>query len=192
MTSFGRCAGGGGNFGIASSFEFQVHPVGPMITGGLVAHPIAKARDVLRFYRELTASAVRRHDAGRRTADRAGRRDEDRRHHRGPFWLARGRRGGHAARSSSSASRSWTSSARCRTRRSTPCSTATSRAAPAITGSRSSCQSFQTPRSTPSSSARWVARPRTARSFSSISTAPRPESRQPPPPTRCVRPATTW
>ncbi len=48
--------GGGGNFGVAASFEFQVHPVGPMITGGLVAHPIATARDVLRFYRELTAS----------------------------------------------------------------------------------------------------------------------------------------
>ena len=53
---FWAMRGGGGNFGIASSFEFQVHQVGPMITGGLVAHPIAKARDVLEFYRELTAS----------------------------------------------------------------------------------------------------------------------------------------
>ena len=44
---FWAMRGGGGNFGIASSFEFQLHPVGPMITGGLVAHPIAKARDVL-------------------------------------------------------------------------------------------------------------------------------------------------
>ena len=53
---FWAMRGGGGNFGIASSFEFHVHPVGPTITGGLVAHPIAKARDVLEFYRELTAS----------------------------------------------------------------------------------------------------------------------------------------
>src|SRR6478736_3468465 len=44
--------GGGGNFGIAASLEYQLHPVGPMITGGLVAHPAQKARDVFRFFRE--------------------------------------------------------------------------------------------------------------------------------------------
>ena len=48
--------GGGGNFGVAASFEFRVHTVGPTITGGLVAHPFAAAREVLRFYRDLTAS----------------------------------------------------------------------------------------------------------------------------------------
>jgi len=48
--------GGGGNFGVATSFEFQIHPVGPKITGGLVAHPFQHARDVLRFYRDFTAS----------------------------------------------------------------------------------------------------------------------------------------
>src|SRR5262249_9644100 len=48
--------GGGGNFGIATSLEFRVHPVGPMITGGLVAYPFSSARDVLRFYPEATAS----------------------------------------------------------------------------------------------------------------------------------------
>jgi FAD/FMN-containing dehydrogenase len=48
--------GGGGNFGIVTSFEFRLHPVGPIIYGGLVAHPFEKARDVLRFYREATAS----------------------------------------------------------------------------------------------------------------------------------------
>src|SRR5262249_4009189 len=48
--------GGGGNFGIAASLEFGLHPVGPMITGGLIAYPFSSARDVLRFYRESTAS----------------------------------------------------------------------------------------------------------------------------------------
>ena len=47
--------GGGGNFGIATSFEYKLHPVGPMITGGLVAHPIEAAGDVLRFVRDYTA-----------------------------------------------------------------------------------------------------------------------------------------
>jgi len=49
--------GGGGNFGIATSLEFNVHPVGPMITGGLALHPFARARDVLQFFRDVTASA---------------------------------------------------------------------------------------------------------------------------------------
>ena len=53
---FWAVRGGGGNFGVAASFEFRLHPVGPMITGGVVAHPFAKARDVLRFYRDLTQS----------------------------------------------------------------------------------------------------------------------------------------
>ncbi len=46
--------GGGGNFGVAASLEFKLHPVGPMVTGGLVAHPFAKAREVLRYFRGLT------------------------------------------------------------------------------------------------------------------------------------------
>jgi FAD/FMN-containing dehydrogenase len=49
--------GGGGNFGIAASLEFALYPVGPTITGGLVAHPFPAARDALRFYRDTTASA---------------------------------------------------------------------------------------------------------------------------------------
>ena len=53
---FWALRGGGGNFGVATSFEFQLHPVGPMITGGLVAHPFEHARDVLRFFRDFTAS----------------------------------------------------------------------------------------------------------------------------------------
>ena len=53
---FWALRGGGGNFGVAASFEYRLHPVGPTITGGLVAHPFEAARDVLRFYREFTAS----------------------------------------------------------------------------------------------------------------------------------------
>ena len=48
--------GGGGNFGVATSFEYGLHPVGPTITGGIVAHPIDHARDALRFFRDCTAS----------------------------------------------------------------------------------------------------------------------------------------
>ena len=53
---FWAVRGGGGNFGVATSFEFQLHPVGPTVTGGLIAHPFDRARDLLRFYRDCTAS----------------------------------------------------------------------------------------------------------------------------------------
>ena len=53
---FWAVRGGGGNFGIATWLEYEVHPVGPTVTGGLVAHPFGAARDVLQFYREFTAS----------------------------------------------------------------------------------------------------------------------------------------
>ena len=53
---FWAIRGGGGNFGIAASLEYALHPVGPMITGGLVAHPLQNARDVLRFFRETCAT----------------------------------------------------------------------------------------------------------------------------------------
>ncbi|MGE0224474.1 MAG: FAD-binding oxidoreductase [Acetobacteraceae bacterium] len=48
--------GGGGNFGIASSLSYRLHPVGPMITGGLIAYPFAEAWDVLRQFRDVTAT----------------------------------------------------------------------------------------------------------------------------------------
>jgi hypothetical protein len=47
--------GGGGNFGIVTSFEFRMHPLGPVVLSGPVFHPAARARDVLRFYREWSA-----------------------------------------------------------------------------------------------------------------------------------------
>lgn len=53
---FWAVRGGGGNFGVATSFEYRLHPVGPTIEGGLVAHPFDRARDVLRFFRDFTAS----------------------------------------------------------------------------------------------------------------------------------------
>lgn len=53
---FWAVRGGGGNFGVVTSFEFQLHPVGPTITGGLVAHPFERAREVLRYYRDFTKS----------------------------------------------------------------------------------------------------------------------------------------
>ena len=45
--------GGGGNFGVATSFEYRLHPVGPVMTGGLVVHTFDDARDLLRFYRDV-------------------------------------------------------------------------------------------------------------------------------------------
>jgi FAD/FMN-containing dehydrogenase len=53
---FWAVRGGGGNFGVATSFEYQLHPVGPTITGGLIAHPFDRARDVLKFVRDFNAS----------------------------------------------------------------------------------------------------------------------------------------
>jgi FAD/FMN-containing dehydrogenase len=54
---FWAIRGGGGNFGIATSFEYQLHPIGPMIVGGMVVHPFSAARDVLRFYGDLITKA---------------------------------------------------------------------------------------------------------------------------------------
>lgn len=54
---FWAIRGGGGNFGIATSFEFQCRKFGPMALAGLVMHPIDRARELLEFYREYTASA---------------------------------------------------------------------------------------------------------------------------------------
>jgi hypothetical protein len=47
--------GAGHNFGVVTSFEYRLHPVGPVL-GGLVIHPLSEAVNVLRFYREFTAS----------------------------------------------------------------------------------------------------------------------------------------
>jgi FAD/FMN-containing dehydrogenase len=49
--------GGGGNFGVVTSFEYRLHPVGPEVLAGLVVHPFADAKALLREYRRLTATA---------------------------------------------------------------------------------------------------------------------------------------
>src|SRR5260221_546827 len=45
--------GGGGNFGVVTSFEFDVHPVGPTVAAGPVFYPGDRAEEILRFYREF-------------------------------------------------------------------------------------------------------------------------------------------
>lgn len=49
--------GGGGNFGIAVSLEYKLHPLREVV-GGIIAHPFGAARDALRFYREFTQAGV--------------------------------------------------------------------------------------------------------------------------------------
>jgi FAD/FMN-containing dehydrogenase len=48
--------GGGGNFGIVTTFEYQLYPV-DRILGGMVAHPLSRAREVLEFYSEFVEAA---------------------------------------------------------------------------------------------------------------------------------------
>jgi FAD/FMN-containing dehydrogenase len=48
--------GGGGNFGIVTSFEYQLHELGPLVAGMLV-HPIDRARDLWRFHRDTMRTA---------------------------------------------------------------------------------------------------------------------------------------
>ena len=49
--------GGGGNFGVATEFEFRLHPAGPLLTAGLLLWPRAQAGEVIRFYRDYMAGA---------------------------------------------------------------------------------------------------------------------------------------
>ena len=49
---FWAVRGGGGNFGVATSFEYGLHPL-RQVVGGLVAHPLPAARDLLRFVPRL-------------------------------------------------------------------------------------------------------------------------------------------
>ena len=54
---FWAIRGGGGNFGVVTSFEFQLHPVGPEVLSGLIIHPYAKAPELLEKYRDFVADA---------------------------------------------------------------------------------------------------------------------------------------
>lgn len=58
---FWAVRGGGGNFGVATSFEFRLHSVGPTVTGGLIAHSFDHAIDVLKFFRDSTVSLPDEH-----------------------------------------------------------------------------------------------------------------------------------
>jgi FAD/FMN-containing dehydrogenase len=52
---FWALRGAGANFGVVTSFEYRLHPVSTVL-GGMVVHPLARAKEVLRFYREFTAA----------------------------------------------------------------------------------------------------------------------------------------
>jgi len=52
---FWALRGGGGNFGIAASLEYRLHPLS-MVTGGLIVHPVEAAGEMLRFYRDAAAA----------------------------------------------------------------------------------------------------------------------------------------
>jgi FAD/FMN-containing dehydrogenase len=54
---FWALRGGGGDFGIVTEFEFQAHPVGPMVLGGMFAYPWDQAREAFRASRDLIEGA---------------------------------------------------------------------------------------------------------------------------------------
>ncbi len=58
---FWAVRGGGGNFGVATSFEYQLHTVGPTIVGGPIVYPFERSREVLEFFRESTRSLPDEH-----------------------------------------------------------------------------------------------------------------------------------
>ena len=53
---FWALRGGGGNFGVVTTFEFQLHVVSTVL-GGMLIYPISRARDVLQLYRDVTRTA---------------------------------------------------------------------------------------------------------------------------------------
>ena len=52
---FWAVRGGGGNFGIVTSFEYQLHPVGPTVLAGFAYYPFEKAEEFLRFYGDFSS-----------------------------------------------------------------------------------------------------------------------------------------
>jgi FAD/FMN-containing dehydrogenase len=50
--------GGGGNFGVVTALELALQPVGPMVTGGLVFFDGDRGEEILRFFRDWTASGL--------------------------------------------------------------------------------------------------------------------------------------
>jgi len=54
---FWALRGGGGNFGVVTSFQFRLHPVGPEVLSGLIVHPFEGAGDLIRQYRAVVANS---------------------------------------------------------------------------------------------------------------------------------------
>ncbi len=54
---FWALRGGGGNFGVVTSFEFKLHPLGPEVLSGLIVHPLDQARELLPAYRRIAKEA---------------------------------------------------------------------------------------------------------------------------------------
>ncbi|MBN8958537.1 MAG: FAD-binding oxidoreductase [Rhizobiales bacterium] len=58
---FWAVRGGGGNFGVAVRLEYALHPIGPIVVGGPIVHPIERAREMLHFFREHTGDLSDEH-----------------------------------------------------------------------------------------------------------------------------------
>jgi FAD/FMN-containing dehydrogenase len=54
---FWALRGGGGNFGIVTSFSYRLHALGPTVLAGLLVWPMTEAGEVLRFFRDFVAEA---------------------------------------------------------------------------------------------------------------------------------------
>ncbi len=54
---FWAIRGGGGNFGVVTAFEFDLHPLGPQVLSGLIVHPLDQAPDLLAAFAKLTDTA---------------------------------------------------------------------------------------------------------------------------------------
>jgi FAD/FMN-containing dehydrogenase len=54
---FWAIRGGGGNFGVVTEFLLQLHPVGPIVLGGMLLYPAAMAGDLVRFWRDFMTEA---------------------------------------------------------------------------------------------------------------------------------------
>lgn len=61
---FWALRGGGGNFGVVTEFTFGLHPVGPIVLGGMLLYPGFMAGDVLRHWRDFMAEAPREVGSG--------------------------------------------------------------------------------------------------------------------------------
>jgi FAD/FMN-containing dehydrogenase len=54
---FWALRGGGGNFGVVTAFHFRLHPIGPIVFGGLLMYPAEAGRELFRFWRDFMLAA---------------------------------------------------------------------------------------------------------------------------------------